>query len=166
MASILTWMVPSIKDIGKKTNSMGKGKKHGLMVLCMKVITFKGGSKVSEYSDGLMGQSMKANSTTITLKVRAGTVGQMEEPSQALGEGTRCMDQEFSPGMTEGNTKGNIKKTRSMDKAPSFGLMAENILESGLTENSMVKELSLLSTDNQEMENGATVKDFAGWMNE
>lgn len=107
MASTLTWMVLSTKGIGKKTNSMAKEERPGLMAPCMKAITFKGESKDSECSNGQMVQCTKANSITTTSKAKESTVGPMEELSQGLGERIRCMVLDYSPGMTEGNTKGN-----------------------------------------------------------
>lgn len=88
-ASILTWMEHSIKDRGKKTSNMGREKRPGLMVLCMKEIIYKVKSKVWACLSGLMDQYMMANLTIITLKEKVNTVGPMGEHSLELGKETR-----------------------------------------------------------------------------
>ena len=46
LVSILIWTVPGILECGKKTNNMEKGKRHGLMVQCMKGTMSMGENKV------------------------------------------------------------------------------------------------------------------------
>jgi len=56
---ILIWMEHNIKDSGKKISSMVMVKRHGLMVQCMKEITFSVKSMVLVDLDGQTVQSTK-----------------------------------------------------------------------------------------------------------
>ena len=66
---IHTWMELSIRVTGKKINSMGKVKRHGQTVPCMKVITSMARSMVEEHSNGQMDLSIPDSSSITTSKV-------------------------------------------------------------------------------------------------
>jgi hypothetical protein len=89
MVSILTWMVHSIKVLGKKISSMVKEEKLGQMELCMKETICKGRNKEWVFLNGLMDQYMMANSTITILREKANTVGQTDVHSLEHGKVTR-----------------------------------------------------------------------------
>ena len=60
--------------------------------------------------------------------------GPTEESSMEIGSVTRCMEKEYSPGMTEGGTKETTRMIRSMAMASSPGQMADSTMEPGCTE--------------------------------
>ena len=55
-------MVPNMKDTGRKINNTVKEKKHGLMVLAIKVIMLKAKKTELANLDGLMDPLMMVNS--------------------------------------------------------------------------------------------------------
>ncbi len=58
--------------------------------------------------------------------------------------------------------KASILMTKSMEQALLYGLMVENTLANGLTENNTVMEPLWLLTDNKETENGTQEKELDG----
>lgn len=75
MASTCIPMAHNMKDSGKKTSSMEKVKRHGLMVLSTKEIILRVKRTVLESLDGLMVLLMKDNSLITTSMVRGSTFG-------------------------------------------------------------------------------------------
>jgi len=66
MESICIQMEHNMKGIGKKISNMERARKHGQMVLAMKVTMLKGKRTVMVNSNGLTAQLMKASSLIIT----------------------------------------------------------------------------------------------------
>jgi len=127
LACIPIWMELSILESGKKTNSMGKEKKLGLMVQCTKETMYSVGSKVLEISNGLMDLFTLVNSSTIILKEWENIVGLMEGVIMENGVIIKCTEKEFSSGQMAENMKVTTLKIKNKDLEYSFGLMGENI---------------------------------------
>lgn len=105
--STAIWTVPSMKETGRKINSMGRVSRRGLMARNMMVNTFMARSMERVASPGLTAVLTTATSRTITFKVTDHIIGLMVECSSAPG---------------------SITKWKA--KAPSRGRMAENMKDS------------------------------------
>ena len=117
MESTVTQMKRLTKVTGLLTDSMAKDWRHGQMVLTTKDHTSQARSMGSQVClCGLITQSTKANSETITSKVSALTHGQMPALTLETGETIRCMVKVCSHGQNAGRfTMVNIAMIRSTD---------------------------------------------------
>ena len=91
----------------------------------------------------------------------------MEENMQVIGRTIKCnkyysfigTGRENSHGLTEENMLGSIQKTRNMVRGSLAGQMIENIVECGLTVNSMVREFTRTQQVMKKKENGMKGKE-------
>lgn len=104
--SILTWMVPDMKDNGVKINNMEWVVKNGLMVLTMKEIII------------LEKNTVKENS-----------IGQMEVIMMEISNKIIFTDKEYMNGLMVENIKDNGKIIRCTAKVTLLGQMEENMKE-------------------------------------
>lgn len=86
--------------IGKMTNSMVKGWKHGQMVLGTKDSTSKARSMAKGLSHLLTAVSIQVISSRMRFLVKEGTCGQMERLMKETGKGIKCMGMGSSSGKT------------------------------------------------------------------
>jgi hypothetical protein len=102
---IHTWMVLSMKGIGRKINSMATGRNLGLITPCMKEITSMVRSTALANFFGLMAHSTLASFKTITLKDWVSISGQMGVLSMGIGETIKCMVKVCSHGQITGGMR-------------------------------------------------------------
>ena len=86
-----------------------------------------------------MGRFSKGRSRKIS-SVKVIIFGAMGGGMSAPGRIIRCMGLGYSLGLTEGNTKVSIKRTKKMAMAYSNGQTDENMKGNGRTESSMALE--------------------------
>ena len=77
---------PLTKDNGKKTSSMEKVRRHGLMDLVLKENIFMAKNKVKESFIGMMDQVILASFILMILVDMENTTGQMGEVTTASGK--------------------------------------------------------------------------------
>lgn len=164
LVCIRIWMGPSILDNGRKTNNMDRGRKAGLMELCMKETMSTGRNKVKATSNGQTAPFTQGSSSTTTLKASVSTDGLMAEATMESGGTTRCMGKACSHGLMGGSMRGNTLKTRSRDWECFSGQMEDSMWGSGPMGSSMGEAHSLRSMDSREMESGTTGRDSDGLM--
>lgn len=76
-----------------------------------------------------------------------------------IGLQIKCMDEEFSHGLTEENTKESILRIKSKGREFLFGQTTESMREAGLKENSTGKEYTLTQRKLREKGNGTMESD-------
>ena len=113
-----------MRETGRKTNNMEKGKNVGLTDQLMKEIMWKARNQGKENSHGLIQASMKENSM-MQLKGLELTHGQTSASLQESGNLTRCTVEVFSHGPMDDDSKDATSMTRSMGTDCSLGLMAD-----------------------------------------
>lgn len=97
-------MVQNMKDNGLKISNMGKEKKHGRMVLSMKVTTLTPKNKVRVILFGQIKVNTQAISIITTLKEMEFIIGIMVELMMVNGSTTKWKELELLLGLTVANT--------------------------------------------------------------
>lgn len=92
-----------MRDTGKRTNSMGRDLRLGLMVQATKVLISMVKNMDKDDSLGQMDPLTKVNLLTTILKVKAFITGVINEPTQVIGKTTRWRVLENLSGQTVGN---------------------------------------------------------------
>ena len=134
-----------MKEIGKKINRMGLGKKVGLMGLHMKGIINKEKKVDKENSNGLMGVPMMVNLRIIILMEKGFIHGEIKDNILEIGKIIKWMDMEFLLGLMGEDIKEIIKMIKKMDMVFLSGLMEKNIKDIGKMESKMEKENSIMT---------------------
>ena len=124
------------KDNGRKTCSMVKEKKRGLMALSMKGSIISGRSMGEAHTIGMMDQCMTETGRRTKLRDWGHTNGWMEDSIRELGLTTIWMVLVSTNGQTEDRMKESILMTRSMDLEYTLGLTLDSILAGGSEESS------------------------------
>jgi archaellum component FlaG (FlaF/FlaG flagellin family) len=133
------WTEQDILVTGKKTNSMAMVSRPGQMGQDTKGSIFWAKNTVMELSNGLMDQCISDNSTITIFMEQEYTHGAMEGNTKVNGEVIRCMVGAPSPGQMDECMLENMSRTRSKDTENSSGLMVVHTKEIGSMESSMVK---------------------------
>jgi hypothetical protein len=140
MVCIHIWMGRDMRDIGRKINSMEKGKRLGLMAHYMMETMWMGRSTGRGLSAGLTQPLTREISMTIIYTALGLTSGLMAGSSQESGGRTKCMERVFSSGPMEDDTKEAMLMIKKKDMVYLNGLMAGNTLGAGRMENNTEKE--------------------------
>jgi len=161
--SIITQMELSIKENGRKISNMALAKRIGLMVQSMKDDTNWGKRKGWGTLNGQMEVPTRENSMITTSTERDSINGLIREHLQVIGSSIKCMVLEFSPGLMEENTKGNIMMIKNRGKGSLFGLMGENMMGVGMMASSMGLEHITLQRMKSNMESGKMERESSGF---
>ena len=105
LVSILILMVHNMKVIGLMISNMVKVKRHGRMVLNMKVTISLGKKTASDSFYGLINLAIAETFSIIIFTVTVPINGQTAVSFQETGFATRCMGTEFSRGLMGENMK-------------------------------------------------------------
>ena len=162
MENTCTPMVPNTKVIGKKINNTEKEKKHGLMVLAMKVTTLMERKMVMVNSSGLMVQPTKDNSRITTFMEEESIFGLIIDAMKDSGKITKCTAKVSSHGLMEESMKETIMMTRNKEEEFSHGQMAENTMVNGIMVNNMVRASTTLQKEKLREESGKKARELDG----
>jgi hypothetical protein len=125
---------------GRKTSSMEKAKRPGLMVLNMKVTMLRERKMETETSDGRTAPPITESSQIITYTGRACTFGLTNVSTKVIGRITKCMAKACFHGLTAVSTKVNIMMTRNKAMVYLPGPMVANTMANGSMVNNTAKE--------------------------
>lgn len=103
-----TWMELNTKANGRKINNMGRVENAGPTEPSMRATTCWVRSMATVNSYGEMGQTIRAISTTITLRGKVNINGLTAGLTKASGYSTKCMDMAPFTGLTKESMKESI----------------------------------------------------------
>ena len=130
--SIFTTMVRCMKVSGRMINNMATALKHGKTKLNISVPLSTGSSMDMVNSSGLKEPAMSVSSKTMTSAELVNIRGPMDESTSENGKRTKCMEREFSSGLTVVYTKVNMLMIASRGKVRSNGPTDASIAVRGI----------------------------------
>ena len=130
-------MAPGMKVTGKRTSSMERGLRHGLMVQAITETILMARSMALESLLGLMEALTRDNFKRTTLRERECTSGLMAESMRENGRTTKWKEVASLPGLMADATKESTLMIRKKARALSSGLMVANTRVTGKTANNM-----------------------------
>ena len=138
LVNTLTRMVLSTKVIGWTINNMAKARSIGLMAPNMKVSISTEKRMDTVSFCGLIDPVIVVSSSIIIFTAKELIHGLMEEFIMEIGSRTKCMEKEYSHGLTVVNMKVNTLMTRNKDMEFSIGQMVDSTMDTGCLESKKV----------------------------
>jgi hypothetical protein len=155
-------MVPSMKAIGRRINSMEMGWRHGQTVQNMKANMFKAKNTEPADSLGLTEVLIMDNSSKIIFKEKGNIIGLMAENTMVFGLITKWKVTEYLPGLMVVATKETMSTTKKKAKVYFSGQMEGNMKVGGRMVNNTELEPIPAQAEKLSKVNGKMGKDFNG----
>ena len=165
-AAICTLTELNMKDIGRRTNSMAKVRRLGLMALSMKETMLMAKKTERAASDGLMAPLIKANSLITISTAKVFISGPILANIMVSGKITRCTERECSLGLMGENMRVTTMMIKSKAMAFSPGLMVADTTASGSMASSTERVLISHLREKSSAENGKMARELDGLMSE